>query len=149
MQTRPPASQRVVQFASGNADSALNDSVYDGTSDTLLRFDARGAGPRLSTMEGGFGVWWCAPIHVPDESAVVIEVARNYYRERWVPFFTPVNRDRCPAPPTGWMSWNVYFDTAGEEENLAEARVGRSSSKPFGLRSGTSNRGRTTARSCP
>ena len=131
--TRPPASQAVVQFASGNADSALNDSVYDGTSDTLLRFDARGAGPRLSTMEGGFGVWWCAPIHVPDESAVVIEVARNYYRERWVPFFTPVNRDRCPAPPTGWMSWNVYFDTAGEEENLAEARVGAEQLKPFGL----------------
>jgi hypothetical protein len=31
------------------------------------------------------------------------------------------------------MSWNVYFDTAGSAENLAEARVGARHLKPFGL----------------
>jgi len=31
------------------------------------------------------------------------------------------------------MSWNAYFDSAGEEENLAEARIAAKWLKPFGL----------------
>jgi alpha-galactosidase len=31
------------------------------------------------------------------------------------------------------MSWNAYFDTAGEKENLDEARIGAQFLKPYGL----------------
>lgn len=129
--TRPPKTPAVVQFASGGADSALNDSVYDRIDDTLLRFEA--GSPRIRTAQDGFDVVWSAPIHVPGEATAALEVVRGYYRQRWAPWFTPLNRERCPRPPTGWMSWNVYFDTAGEAENLAEARVAAEQLKPFGL----------------
>ncbi|MGI6458865.1 MAG: hypothetical protein ACOX5J_02010 [Candidatus Hydrogenedentales bacterium] len=129
--TRPPKTQTVVQFASGAADSALNDSMYDRMDDTLLRLE--GGSSRIATVPGGFDVVWSAPIHVPGEAQVAVEVLSGYYRHRWAPCFTPLNRSRCPRPPTGWMSWNVYFDTAGEAENLAEARVAAEQLKPFGL----------------
>ena len=131
--TRPPESQKVVQFGSGDADSALNDSVFDSETDTLLRFDVRGEKPVIHMLDNGFSVQWSTPIHLSGEATAVVELVRNYYRDRWAPFYTPLNRDRCPRPPTGWMSWNVYFDTAGEEENLAEAGIAAEQLKPFGL----------------
>ena len=131
--TRPPKMQDVVQFGSGAADSALNDSLFDSETDTLLRFDVGGSGPRIRTHANGFDVQWATPIHVPSETTAAVELVSDYYRDRWAPFYTPVNRERCPTPPTGWMSWNVYFDTAGEEENLAEARVAAEYLEPFGL----------------
>ncbi len=131
--SRAPESQSVVQFGSGGADSALNDSVFDSETDTVLRFSVCGEGPGIRTLEEGFSVQWSTPIHVSGEATAVVELVRNYYRDRWVPFYRPLNRERCPSPPTGWMSWNVYFDTAGEEQNLAEARVAAEQLKPFGL----------------
>ncbi|MEA3366148.1 MAG: alpha-galactosidase, partial [Candidatus Hydrogenedentes bacterium] len=131
--SRAPESQEVVQFGSGGADSALNDSVFDSETDALLRFEVRGEGPAIRRLDDWFSVQWSTPIHVSGDATAAVEVMRNYYRDRWVPFYTPVNRDRCPTPPTGWMSWNVYFDTAGEEENLAEARIAAEQLKPFGL----------------
>ena len=55
------------------------------------------------------------------------------YKNRWVPYYRPLDRARSPRPPTGWMSWNTYFDKAGSKENLAEARLGAKYLKPFGL----------------
>ncbi|MFO7973406.1 MAG: alpha-galactosidase [Candidatus Hydrogenedentota bacterium] len=132
--THPPEAQEVVQFGSGGMDSALNDSIFDSEADTLLRFGVCAGGPDISTLEDGFGIQWSTPIHVSGKATAVVELVRDYYRDRWAPCYTPVNRERCPSPPTGWMSWNVYFDTAGEEENLAEARIAAEQLKPFGLK---------------
>jgi hypothetical protein len=68
-----------------------------------------------------------------DGAAIVCDLTTDYYRSRYVPRYRRIDRRRCPSPPTGWMSWNVYFDTAGERENLDEARVAARRLKPFGL----------------
>jgi Alpha galactosidase C-terminal beta sandwich domain/Melibiase len=134
--TRAVPGSRVVQMASGHADSALNDSLFDMTTDTALRFSG---GDIAITYQGGHEtkaahevVVACAP-HEPANAALEVEIIRDYYRARYVPYYKPINKARCPSPPTGWMSWNVYFDTAGEAENLAEARVAAEHLKPFGL----------------
>lgn len=130
--TRPPAAARVVQMASGPADSALNDSLFDVASDTALRFQAAAVALR-SDGEGAFGVRLAARVEDPSCAALVLDLQRRFYASRYVPYYRPIDRRRCPSPPTGWMSWNVYFDTAGSAENLAEARVGARHLRPFGL----------------
>ncbi|HRU05761.1 MAG TPA: alpha-galactosidase, partial [Candidatus Brocadiia bacterium] len=134
--TRPSAKGSVAQMADGPADSGLNDSIFDMDRDTVLRLGAETL--RIQTrpqrarpvfrvhMEG----------RPEDGAASVMEfsVIRDYYRSRYAPWYAPINKKRCPAAPTGWMSWNTYFDKAGEKENLDEARVGAKFLKPYGLR---------------
>ena len=130
--TRPVKGSRVIQFASGPADTALNDSLFDPGRDRALLF--RAAVCRLATRGGGrFGLDLGGAIHDPSETALTFSLERDYYRARYVPHYTPINRARCPSPPTGWMSWNTYFDTATAEDNLSEARVGKEHLQPFGL----------------
>jgi hypothetical protein len=74
-----------------------------------------------------------ATIHEAAAAAIVLDLQRRFYGSRYVPYYRPLDRRRCPSPPTGWMSWNVYFDTAGSAENLAEARMGARHLRPFGL----------------
>lgn len=121
-----------MQFASGAADSHLNDSLFDPQLDRALLFEA--AKLNLTTKEGGrFGVSLGATIHTVGEASMTFTLERDYYRTRWVPYYKPLDRTRCPKAPTGWMSWNTYFDTATAEDNLAEARLGKQYLQPFGL----------------
>ncbi|OGV61026.1 MAG: hypothetical protein A2283_13235 [Lentisphaerae bacterium RIFOXYA12_FULL_48_11] len=134
--TRPNGASRVVQMASGPADSRLNDSLFDVTTDTALRL----TGQMVSLLSGRDGV--DSPVFdlemaaVPQDtlySQLTFQAKRNYYRSQYVPYYKPIDKKRCPSPPTGWMSWNAYFDTAGEKENLDEAHIGVKQLKPFGM----------------
>lgn len=135
--TRVPGAGVVVQMASGPADSLLNDSIFDPEQDRILRFG--GQNVTLTTMEATqrsksvFQANLRASIYKADDSAISLELMADYYRSRYVPQYHLIDRKRCPTPPTGWMSWNVYFDTAGEKENLDEARIGAQYLQPFGL----------------
>ena len=123
---------RVLHLASGNADSALNDSLFDPERDRALL--VRAAFNRLTTKgDGRYGLELRARIDETAEAAWTFALERNYYRNRYVPYYKPINRKRCPSPPTGWMSWNTYFDRATADDNLAEARVGKEHLQPFGM----------------
>ncbi|MCP4640181.1 MAG: hypothetical protein GY851_07105 [bacterium] len=126
--TRP---QGVLQLASGPADSGLNDSIFDAESDRALCFEAENLS--IKTAHDAFKVQWAARITSPGAATAVVDLKQHYCRDRYVPRYAPRNKGRCPKPPTGWMSWNTYFDTAGEEENLAEARIAAEHLKPFGM----------------
>jgi hypothetical protein len=130
--TQAPAATRVVQMGSGLADSHLNDSLFDLDSDTVLRF----GGDSVNLTSGAastFSVQLSARVADAARSALVLDLQRCFYASRYVPHYRPIDKARCPSPPTGWMSWNVYFDTAGAAENLAEARYGARHLRPFGL----------------
>ncbi len=134
--TRAPDKWRVVQMASGPADSSLNDSLFDRATDTALRLGGRRVSVRTKPTPADapdFDLEMAANVHEPSNAALVFELIRDYYRSRYGPYYRPINKQRCPSPPTGWMSWNVYFDTAGETENLDEARVAAKHLKPFGM----------------
>lgn len=123
---------RVLHLASGNADSALNDSLFDPERDRALL--VRAAFNRLTTKgDGRYGLELRGRIDETAEAAWTFTLERNYYRNRYVPYYKPINRKRCPSPPTGWMSWNTYFDRATADDNLAEARVGKKHLQPFGM----------------
>ena len=135
--TRISPESTVIQMASGPADSSLNDSLFDAEHDLLLRMN--GEKLSLSTLGGAtnattrFGAELSARIARPEASAITFELLPHYYQSRYVPNYRPIDRQRCPSAPTGWMAWNTYFDLATEDDNLAEARAGAKYLKPFGL----------------
>ncbi len=129
--TRSPGG-RVLQLAAGDADSLLNDTLFSPENDCALRLDA--AKLTLSAHPGtGWDFGFEGRIDDAAQAEFTIALERDYYKNRWVPYYKPIDRSRAPHPPTGWMSWNTYFDKAGSKENLAEARLGAKFLKPFGL----------------
>lgn len=134
--TRVGKESPVVQMASGPADSLLNDSLFDPERDLLLRF----AGERIvlsaaspAAVVGKFQARLQAEASNANASVITAEVVPDYYRSRFAPYYRLIDRKRCPRAPTGWMAWNILFDAATEEDNLAEARAGARHLKPFGL----------------
>ena len=128
----PAEGDRVLSLKSGDADSLLNDALFSAAADEALRVKA----DNLALMSISPGVWefgLAASITDPSTCEIGFEITRDYYRSRWVPYYAPIDRTRSPRPPTGWMSWNIYFDKAGSKENLAEARLGKKYLQPFGL----------------
>jgi hypothetical protein len=129
--TRAKSGERVLALSSGLTDSIRNDSLFAPESDTMLRLDA----VKLNIRKAGFGVYSFTMEGLINESAeavFTINLENNYFRKRYVPYYHALDRKRCPKTPTGWMSWNVYFDTATADDNLAEARIGQKYLQPFG-----------------
>lgn len=129
---QPPQEGRVLQLATGSADSSLNDAMFSPQQDRILHVGA--VHKRISTKEKGeFAVELSADIRRPAECSWVFFAEKDYFKNRYMPYYTPINRKRCPAPPTGWMSWNAYFDKATADDNLDEARIGKEQLQPFGM----------------
>ena len=130
--TQPVKGARVIQLASSGADSGLNDSLFDPERDHALL--VRAASNQILTKGNGlYGLELSGRIDESAEAIWSFSFERNYYQSRYVPYYKPINRKRCPSPPTGWMSWNTYFDKATAEDNLAEARIGKKYLQPYGM----------------
>ena len=121
----PKKGDRVLSVKSGDAVSADDDALFSPAADEALRVDGCALnGHRLSAaME----------ITDPTSSQISFRIVKDYYRSRWVPYYRPLDRTRAPHAPTGWLSWNTYFDQAGSKENLDEARFAAKAFKPFGM----------------
>jgi len=129
--TRAKPGERVLSLSCVSADSLLNDSLFSPESDTALQLDA--ANLRLVTKdEGLYSFSMSGQIGESSEAVFKINLEKDYFRKRYVPYYHPLDRRRCPKTPTGWMSWNTYFDTATADDNLAEARIGQKYLQPFG-----------------
>ena len=132
-QTAPTPGGRVLSLGSGPADSALCDTLFAREED--LAFQVSG-GTEIRLTDQGDGVYHLSAvcdIARSEKASLTLDVERDYYKSRYVPYYKPIDRKRCPVPPTGWMSWNVYFDKATAEDNLAEARLGKKYFQPFGM----------------
>ncbi|MCR4575094.1 MAG: alpha-galactosidase [Lentisphaeria bacterium] len=129
----PSEKIHVVRMGSGMADSLTNDALFDRERDRCLSFTGAKALSLKTIANGEFSISCELPLTCAAKAGLVVSLVENYYRDRYIPYYKPIDRKRCPAPPTGWMSWNVYFDQAGAAENLAEARVGAKELKPFGM----------------
>jgi len=135
--TRMPGTSMVVQMASGLADSLLNDSLFDPDRDLALRFGGQRVAIMTNTAASDrppvFQIHLTAKVSEAGSPPITLELVPNYYHERFVPDYRLIDRKRCPSAPTGWMSWNAYFDAATEKDNLDEARIAAKTLKPFGL----------------
>ncbi len=130
--TFPVRDEQVINFADGAGDSPLNDSIFAREEDLAVRFVS--AETRISTSpDGTYAIHLETDINEPALASGAIIADRSYFASRWAPGYHAIDRRRCPRAPTGWMSWNVYFDKAGAKENLAEAKVAAKYLKPFGL----------------
>lgn len=129
--TRPGKGENVLQLASGTADSLLNDSLFSPLHDLVLQFNAA----NLSIYQKGessFAFRMSGNIEEAPDATFSFILQENYFKNSYVPYYQTIDRDRCPVAPTGWMSWNTYFDKATAEDNLAEARIGKRYLQPFG-----------------
>lgn len=132
--TTPRLGERVLALESGRVGSGTFDSLFSPKEDAALRLSAGNLAPSApeGARDGEFAFEASGRIQEASEATFAIELDRGYFQKRWVPYYAPIDRDRCPTPPTGWMSWNTYFDKATAEDNLAEARIGKELLQPFG-----------------
>ena len=126
----PKAYDRVLSVKSGAAVSRDDDALFSPAADEALTFSA---GQLSASADGAWRLSVTRAIADPTRNALSVAVVRNYYRDRWVPYYRPLDRARAPHAPTGWLSWNTYFDQAGSKENLDEARFAAKWFRPFGL----------------
>jgi len=121
--------ERVASFGTVGADDLHNDSIFIRETDTLIRFEAEGTVAITTLAPGRFRV----VLSGRDDGDYAVTVTRDYFKNRNMPHYKPINRRRAPHAPTGWMAWNIYFDQATAEDNLREARFAAKALKPFGL----------------
>lgn len=129
--TRAKKDEQVLSLSCGPADSALNDSLFSPGDDTVLRMDAANLGIKTHGA-GSYSFEMSGQIDKSFEALFTFNLDKNYYKNRYVPYYHAIDRNRCPKAPTGWMSWNTYFDKATAEDNLSEAMIGQKYLLPFG-----------------
>lgn len=129
--TRPEAGEKVLCLTNGVTDSLLNDSFFSPQQDALLQLNASSLTVN-TTGEGQFSFRMAGRIEEASEAVFAFNLEENYFKNRYVPYYHPIDRKRCSKAPTGWMSWNTYFDKATAEDNLNEAKIGKKYLQPFG-----------------
>lgn len=129
--TRAKEGEQVLSLSCGVTDSLLNDSLFAPEIDTILQLDAATLNLKYGTA-GRYLFVMSGQIAESSEAAFTINLEEDYFKNRYVPYYHALDRKRCPKTPTGWMSWNTYFDQATAEDNLAEARIGQKQLQPFG-----------------
>ena len=125
----PKKGDRVLSMKSGPAVSLGDDALYSPFTDEAVRIE----NGELRMENGRWKVTSRLSISDPSADAVSFKIVKDWYKTRWVPYWKPLDRKRSPHAPTGWLSWNTYFDTAGSKENLDEARFAAKWFKPFGM----------------
>lgn len=129
--TKPRAGEKVLSLSTGRADSMINDSLFAPESDTALMISAGNL--RIKTEgQDAYSFSMAGNIDNAESNSFSLILEKDFFRNSYVPYYKPLDRKRCPKAPTGWMSWNTYFDKATAEDNLAEARIGQKYLQPFG-----------------
>ena len=126
----PARGDRVLSVKSGPAVSLRDDALFSPSTDEALQVAGCALGRRAAAA-------WSASARLdicdPTANSVSFKVVKDWYKDRWVPYWRAPDRVRAPRAPTGWLSWNTYFDKAGSKENLDEARFAAKWLKPFGM----------------
>ena len=129
--TQAGKDENVLNLSCGNTGCAHCDSLFSPESDLLLNF--RASSLEISDRQNGtFDVRMSGCIDSAAESSLRITLTENWFRNRYMPYYKSLSLKKEHKVPTGWMSWNTYFDTATAEDNLAEARIGKKYLQPFG-----------------
>ena len=119
----------ILQMVSGRATSTLNHCIYDRFRDQALQVLARNTS--FSPIAKGFQVTASDPLGSAPHCR--FEVVEHVYRRR-LPFFAPLDREKWPQVPVGWISWYDYFAHVTEKEVVTNAQAVASYYKPFGLK---------------
>ena len=123
--------ERVLNLSNGIVDNRHNDSIFALREDILLSFSAANL-EILSQKDGSFSLKMSGRIHSSAESTFSITQTDDWFKNRYMPYYKAITLKPEHKVPTGWMSWNTYFDTATAEDNLSEARIGKKYLQPFG-----------------
>jgi len=125
----PKKGDRVLSVKSGPAVSLGDDALFSPSADEALALK----GMKLKLESGKLSA--SAELRIDDatQNAFSLKIVKDWYKSRWVPNWRAPDRRRSPHAPTGWLSWNTYFDQAGSKENLDEARFAAKWFKPFGM----------------
>ena len=139
----PRKGDRVLSLKSGPAVSLDDDALYSPSTDealqivgsSIIAYHQLSAFAKATADKPTTNYYLPTKLRIADATANVLslKLVKGWYKNRWVPYWRPLDRKRAPHAPTGWLSWNTYFDTAGSKENLDEARFAAKWFKPFGM----------------
>ncbi len=129
--TRPSDTERILNLNLGGADSPNQDSLFSPEGDLLLAVDAQNMNMK-NLGSGRAKLQIRSDVKSAAQSSVRISLKKDWFKKRYAPYFKAMDFDESKPAPSGWMSWNTYFDKATAEDNLAEARVGKKYLQPFG-----------------
>ena len=129
--THADKSERVLNLSNGSMNNRHNDSIFAPKDDVLLSFYASDL-EVVGVDAGQFRVKMSGRIQSSAESTFAITLTNDWFKNRYMPYYKSITMKPGHKVPTGWMSWNTYFDTATAEDNLSEARIGKKYLQPFG-----------------
>lgn len=129
--THAAEGERVLNLSDGFVNNLHNDSIFAPQDDILLSFSAKDL-EVAHAGDGQFSVKMSGRIHSSAESVFAITLTDDWFKKRYMPYYKAISMKPEHKVPTGWMSWNTYFDTATAEDNLSEARIGKKYLQPFG-----------------
>jgi len=123
--------ERVLNLFCGTSDNAHNDSIFAPISDSLLKFKADSLEIN-ACGNGQYHVKMSGRIDAAAEAGLAISLTDKYFTNRYMPYYKAISLKGEHKVPTGWMSWNTYFDTATAKDNIDEARIGKKYLQDFG-----------------
>lgn len=70
---------------------------------------------------------------IRDPDRVTITLSLNHFRRNINQFYEPIDRERFPRPPVGWLSWYCYFCDFDETKTLATTDFAVKHFMPYGF----------------
>lgn len=113
------------QMTSGGAYSSNFNCFYSPNNDTAIVFDAGSTFLNIAPD--------MAHYEVSDTNTIEIKILRNHYRTIANPYYKPMDKERFPRPPIGWLSWYCYFGNFDEEKTLKTLDFADKNFKRFGF----------------
>jgi len=112
-------------MTTGGADSSIFNCFYSPDDDTVMVFDSGSTNLKITPETSHY--------ELTDKHQIQIGILKNHYRTIANPYYKPMDKERSPRPPVGWLSWYCYFGDFDEEKTLATLDFADKNFKRFGF----------------
>ncbi len=112
-------------MTSGGADSSIFNCFYSPDDDTAVVFNSESTEIMITPERSRY--------ELIDTETIEIKIHRNHYKNIANPYYKPMDKERFPRPPIGWLSWYCYFGDFDEEKTLKTLDFADKNFKRFGF----------------
>ncbi len=103
--------QRCLHVTSSRPESEFLNGLYSPAQDIAISLDA--GHHRVSVFDE------LAKFSLADHQTARVTISLNHFKRHINPFYKPMDRERFPRPPVGWLSWYCYYCDFDEAKTLA------------------------------
>lgn len=133
----PDSNPYMVQTSLGPLSSTRCNSLFDISADRALTFIPQFGTitllPDKSTSYISYIINASTEIDSNSPARVFsVKVTEGVYRAKGIKYYTPIDKNRFPLPPSGWCSWYYYYQNIKEGDIRRNADWIAKNLKPFG-----------------